>query len=312
LTTDYWRLRTGEFADRRRLFNELGLSLQTGIGHSRRSSHVVLFAQESESWAGTGWIGHEYHYVGTSIPYLNDVVLRSFEQGRALHVIERSAAAVYRYIDSFVLDGVHHAGTPQESGRVGSDVPVFRLVPVRHAIHVPNRFFEAPASGRAHVAPVQRHELIGGPPLSSACLQHLRPEARLEHRFCQYLASQGHVFHRWRIYHTPGCAPLFNDITIPGYGLVEAKADCDRRGIREAIGQLADYTRHVEDSRHAVLVPMRPERDLIELVHTVGAALIWPNDDGRWETTARYFSGLGLRVVSLDDACHQGQSAADS
>jgi hypothetical protein len=105
------------------------------------------------------------------------------------------------------------------------------------------------------------------------------------------------------MYHTPGCAPLFNDITIPGYRLlVEATADCDRRSIREAIGQLADYTRHVDDARRAVLVPMRPERDLIELVHSIGAALIWPSVDGRWETSATYLAGMGLRVVSSEDA----------
>ncbi|MGI5521834.1 hypothetical protein ACQEUX_12885 [Micromonospora sp. CA-259024] len=264
---------------------------------------MVLFARAEGMQPRTGWIADRYHYLGASARQFNDVVLRSFEQGRVLHVIEWSGATVYRYLDSFVLEDVEYTALPRESDRVGTEVRVFRLAPVRYAIHVPDRFFEPASSGRAEVAPLQRHELIGGPPLAPASFELLRPEARLEHRFCQYLISQGRPAHRWRIYHTPGCKPLFNDFTIPGYQLlIEAKADCDRRSIREAIGQLADYTRHVDDVRHAILVPLRPERDLIELVHSTGAALIWPGSDGRWATTATYLAGLGLRVVSSEDA----------
>jgi hypothetical protein len=300
--SDYWQLRTGEFTDRRRLSDEFGFPWQEGIAHSRRSSHMVLFARTGCIGLSTGWIGDRYHYAGASKHSLNNIVLKSFEQGQVLHIIEWSGSTVYRYLDSFILEDVDYKVFPRESG-AGIELPVFRLVPVRHAIHVPHRFFDPASSGRAQVAPVQRHELIGGPPLSSVCFERLRPEARLEHRFCQYLIGQGHPVHRWRIYHTPGCAPLFNDITIPRYRLlVEAKANCDRKSIREAIGQLADYTRHVDHARHALLVPMRPEPDLIELVHSTNAALIWPTSDGRWATSAVYLAGLGLRIVSSADA----------
>lgn len=58
--------------------------------------------------------------------------------------------------------------------------------------------------------------------------------------------------------------------------LVEAKATATRPSVRMAIGQLADYARFiVPPPALAVLVPVRPSRDLLALLATVRVAAVW-------------------------------------
>jgi hypothetical protein len=58
--------------------------------------------------------------------------------------------------------------------------------------------------------------------------------------------------------------------------LVEAKATATRPSVRMAIGQLADYARFiVPPAALAVLVPVRPSRDLLALLATVRVAVVW-------------------------------------
>lgn len=69
--------------------------------------------------------------------------------------------------------------------------------------------------------------------------------------------------------------------------LIEAKASAARDEIRMAIGQLLDYRRHLATkSKLAVLVPELPSDDLVALVHSIGADVIYETSNGRF-TTAR-------------------------
>lgn len=63
--------------------------------------------------------------------------------------------------------------------------------------------------------------------------------------------------------------------------LYEAKGDILRTSVRMAIGQLFDYRRFEQPSpRLAVLLPCQPAPDLIELVHSVPASVVWRTEDG--------------------------------
>lgn len=64
--------------------------------------------------------------------------------------------------------------------------------------------------------------------------------------------------------------------------LYEAKASSSRSSVRMAIGQLADYRRHitVPDLRCALLLPERPTPDLCDLIASNDLTLTYPNHDG--------------------------------
>jgi hypothetical protein len=68
--------------------------------------------------------------------------------------------------------------------------------------------------------------------------------------------------------------------------LIEAKASATRDEIRMAIGQLLDYRRHLaSNAKLAVLVPERPSDDLVALVKSIGARVIYETRRGRFTST---------------------------
>ena len=63
--------------------------------------------------------------------------------------------------------------------------------------------------------------------------------------------------------------------------LYEVKSSSSRDSIRFAIGQLFDYRRHLrpEPARLAILLPEAPEKDLRELIESVGISLVYEEGD---------------------------------
>lgn len=70
--------------------------------------------------------------------------------------------------------------------------------------------------------------------------------------------------------------------------LYEAKGTATRGAIRTAIGQLLDYRRHIDrdNVRLAILLPHRPSEDLVDLVTSLGIALVAEKDRGGFESIA--------------------------
>ncbi len=63
--------------------------------------------------------------------------------------------------------------------------------------------------------------------------------------------------------------------------LIEAKADTSRNHLRQAVGQLIDYRRYLSPRPSlAILLPGRPNDDLMQLPHQAGIGLIWEENGG--------------------------------
>lgn len=63
--------------------------------------------------------------------------------------------------------------------------------------------------------------------------------------------------------------------------LLEAKASADRRAVREAIGQLYDYAQKESGAvRKVVLLPERPEEDLLKVLDSANITAIWRTGSG--------------------------------
>ncbi len=109
-----------------------------------------------------------------------------------------------------------------------------------------------------------------------------RREQSLVLAFAQHLKNQGHtVMRRW--YHPGGSIPplVCDLVDETDHVLYEAKGDVRRTSVRMAIGQLFDYRRFEPPSTGvAVLLPREPARDVIDLIRSVPASVVWRTEDG--------------------------------
>lgn len=109
-------------------------------------------------------------------------------------------------------------------------------------------------------------------------------ESQLVHAYARHLRASGLTVGRVRIPLTGG-GQLFADLYCQERRLlVEAKNAPTRHNIRLAIGQLFDYGRAREQSSRAVLVPDRPNDDLLDLLSRVEIDAIWRDGTGFRDT----------------------------
>ena len=113
-------------------------------------------------------------------------------------------------------------------------------------------------------------------------LEATRGEQRLVLEYANHLRELGHKVTRHR-YPINGLGQLLvcDLVDETDHVLYEAKGDVLRTSVRMAIGQLFDYRRFEQHpTRLAVLLPRRPAQDLIDLIHSVPAAVVWRTKDG--------------------------------
>lgn len=113
-------------------------------------------------------------------------------------------------------------------------------------------------------------------------IEATRSEQSLVLAFTTHLESQGHMVTRHR-YRPAGTAPqiVCDLVDETDHVLYEAKGNAERPSVRMAIGQLLDYRRFESTPpRLAVLLPQEPARDLIELIHSVDASVVWWTTEG--------------------------------
>ena len=109
-----------------------------------------------------------------------------------------------------------------------------------------------------------------------------RSEQSLVLAFKQHLESQGHRVTRHEYPLGGPARSLYCDLVDETeHVLYEAKGDVLRTSVRMAIGQLLDYRRFEESPpRLAVLLPRQPVRDVIDLIRSVPASVVWRTENG--------------------------------
>lgn len=109
-----------------------------------------------------------------------------------------------------------------------------------------------------------------------------RREAELLQSFRHYLTKKGHQTCRYQIVPQGESKPLFCDLFDKTMGLlVEAKGVTTREAVRMAIGQLADYKRFIKPAPQlAVLLPSKPQQDLLALLADQTIGVIWSEGGG--------------------------------
>jgi 5-methylcytosine-specific restriction protein A len=246
----------------------------------------------------------------------NGSLLTAADKGREIHLfvahgkVAGSGAMQQRYIGQMVLDPIKPYDVRRGPGKDGAmrDVLVFRLRPApgtTPAWTEADRLPAAPASDYEITEPAMDvPEPVGLPAQSGVKVkdteQHstaettadipagqrkvLRREGELVKAFVAHLAAGGHKTHSFQITvkGEPGAlTPDLYDAT--DHALYEAKGQTTRTNVRMAIGQLADYRRHIpnkEGLRVAVLLPSEPTADVKDLLAEEGVALVFRTGDG--------------------------------
>lgn len=118
--------------------------------------------------------------------------------------------------------------------------------------------------------------------VTGQAIEAKRREQRLVLAYTDHLRDQDHRVAR-HMYRLGGSVSnLVCDIVDEtDRVLYEAKGDVLRTSVRMGIGQLLDYRRfETPPMGLAILLPRRPAEDLIELIRSVPAAVVWRTKDG--------------------------------
>jgi hypothetical protein len=111
-------------------------------------------------------------------------------------------------------------------------------------------------------------------------------ESSLVHEYLDHLEAAGDEV-RSLFVPLPGGRYMRNDvINCTRRALVEAKPTSTRKHIRTAIGQILDYERFWKAKHRAVLLPERPEADLLELLDSTAINAIWRDNKGSFADNA--------------------------
>ncbi|MBF9072233.1 restriction endonuclease [Streptacidiphilus sp. NEAU-YB345] len=295
-----WDLKPGQVIERKRLHVRFGGRTQGGIGPSAKTPNVMIF---TDPVAGErygyydGWMPDGlFHYTGEGqygdqrMLSGNASILNHRAEHRALRLFQGARGNV-TYIGEFEVDGWYEADAPEFADGPLRKVLVFRLRPLDVASQEPvtklGRLLE---DQRAKVQPIgieqQETEKTFVDP-SREPYEAERREAKLVLALSDYLRSRGHRVGRHRILPKGETRPLMTDFYDEDLRLlVEAKGSVTRENFRMALGQLADYGRHVEADVRAILVPSKPREDLLDLADSQNVTVIWPEGKGYKSTKA--------------------------
>lgn len=268
-----------------------------GIEPSGKSPNVFVYSDPSRGEAFgynfDGWSpdGTVFLYTGEGrvgpqqMRDGNRSILEHRTKGRALRLfiaeglILGTAQKNHRYIGKFEVDREQPyflEEAPDELHELRT-VFVFRLRPLGKTLQ---RNADQSSSGDVRIiteavlspleAYVSRTFESPGTPATTA----VRRESELCARYISYL---GRPFQRWKITPAGETRSLLTDLyDQQGNELYEAKGTATRETVRQGVGQLLDYRRHITPKPSlALLLPHRPSNDLIDFLRDVGISCVF-------------------------------------
>lgn len=285
-----WDIAVGETLLRKELHDRWGGGRYGGMEPAVKADSVFLFSNPSageafgykyDGWhadgtlhyTGDGQVGDQSLRTGGNKSLMDAEVL-----GRTIRVF-RSEGRKTTYLGAFELTDppYYRADALDREGEVRS-VLVFRLSPLGQVIKDPKDAADPDTAVPEELAIEANNVDKYAAQRPDEPKEAVRREAKLVARYTAWLATQGQDTVRHRV-PIPGGGYLFTDVYNKSTNeLVEAKASAARTYIRGGLGQVLDYARYVDHDAKALLVPLRPSDDLVELLASHGCAVIW--EDG--------------------------------
>ncbi len=252
---------------------------------SRKNKYDLWEGQQIDGsfwYTGQGLVGDQ------QMTRSNRGLVKAAEDGRPIHFFRRPENGVkrekgnpYEYVGPVVLgDPPYEVKAAPDTRGNERQVFVFRLVtlggiPVETSekMNLEGAVLEAVAW-----KPLQS-EFAQLTDLERNARASVLEENKLQNRFGRYLSLNGLEPERVSIQVGGMKGSLIPDFVVRQWGfVVEAKPTLSREHIRLAIGQVLDYAfllkRAGTDLRPAILLPGRPQEDLLELVKSLGITVI--------------------------------------
>ncbi|MGW1336441.1 restriction endonuclease [Streptomyces rubiginosohelvolus] len=314
-TTPEEPLKPGTEMTRAQIIERFGGRPQGAISPSRTTATVVALVghrpyndpthpQDGFTSDGTLHLTGEGSRGDQEMKQANKALLNAKDEGRAIlvfHAISGTRSKkTYRYIGQFELDAsqpyyLTDAADPSGGTR---RVIVFQLKPVgEHAEGIPalpdtppshllsptagtatERVARVPLATENLVMEMKAGEFV--PRRSRTSVPAERREAALASAFAAHLRSLGHDVGRMQITIAGVRGSLFTDLVdLSDNVLYEVKNSASRAEIRMGIGQLFDYARHLGNPKLALLLPSKPDLDLVHLCTSLSIDVVWPDPD---------------------------------
>ncbi|MEV7415807.1 hypothetical protein [Streptomyces sp. NPDC089919] len=212
--------------------------------------------------------------------YIGQVVLDPVEpyQDRWVPVgdgLETRRIIVFRFR---AAEGSELALLPQDATKPATHTTVIELSLEQQLAKLPTQTGAKAKKTEQHSTPETVANIVGG------TRKVIRREGQLVKAFESHLEEAGHSFKTFQITIEGEAAALTPDVyDETDHVLYEAKGQTTRSNVRMAIGQLADYRRHLkkaEKLRVAVLLPEEPTADVKDLLAAQKIALVYQTEDG--------------------------------
>jgi 5-methylcytosine-specific restriction protein A len=280
-----------------------------GIEPSRTTPNVFVYSDPSRGEAFgynfDGWNEDQTAFLYTGEGRVGDqlmqdgnrAILEHGEHRRALRLfiargkVKGTSTKLHEYIGEFSVDADEPytiADAPDENGELRT-VVVFRLHPVAGVEGEASDSSKAVGVRGGQVADLIDLEAVNAGTFdvgATGATTAERRESALVQRYVAHLVSEGHRVRRWRLCPPGVLQALVTDIYDEDTNeLYEAKGTATRVAVRQAIGQLFDYRRHIPRplSRLALLLPHRPNDDLVDLITGLGMACVYESETDEFQ-----------------------------
>jgi hypothetical protein len=220
------------------------------------------------------WLDEQRHTTLRYNPTIEIELLRSFDHvplaaGRGLSL--EATDALYRGGVSHKAMRVSTAGSPFLEVE---DLPASVLRPPRIGRRAADQG-RAERRARVRMVAIESERLQRARRRAQPETYVIPAESPLVHDYRRHLRAQGEDLVSLLIDTTSGEQIRSDGFCPTRELLIEAKSTVTRNAIRNAIGQLFDYGRFRQLEGRAVLVPERPDSDLLELLTVAGIDAIW-------------------------------------
>jgi hypothetical protein len=300
-----WDIPVGTTLRRAELHRRFGGSGQSGIASSARTPNVLVFS-DPQTGKAFGYDKHEgrredgsYRYTGegqvgdqSETSQGNAALLRADAAGKSIRLFikqDRDATYVGEYTLGDPPYDVERANDRNGNER---DVLVFHLVPVSSEAPIPlsgtkstGPLFANRVSTSRWVPPQDTPVVVSGRGVVDSDRTMSRQEMRLQKDFGEWLQARGAEVESLSIPINGGTVFMRPDLFNKTDSVViEAKKSSARSYVREAIGQVLDYVNNLKlcddpiTASPAILLPARPEDDLIGLCDQLGITVIYRKD----------------------------------
>ncbi|MBC9731292.1 hypothetical protein [Streptomyces sp. TRM68367] len=233
----------------------------------------------------------------------NKAILEHAETGRSLRLFmavgkipgAKSGAKQQRYIGEFKLDSKQPYTIREANDQKGNRrrIIVFRMRPkgayqrIAADVITPAEKTDAQRVSATVVASKmvepKRKRVAESRRAAQPSLIADQRQSELREKYLEELTKRQHDVFAYQIKIADTTRILKTDLyDATEHQLYSVRGDSSREEVRVAIGQLKDYVRHIRprNAKLAVLLPERPQDDLLDLLHTEGIDLVYQDGAG--------------------------------